>query len=238
MSRARLAAWLMALAIVVVASLGARPAAAHALDVTTARVTLRDGRVEVALDVDLVQLVSKSVPELEDAMALAASSDETVRKAYAETRRILEAGARVEVSGVAVPLVLRSFPAPPELMLLAAEAAASPHRHPATSVLRLETVRPVLALEAVSVALPPSVGPVLYTFVEPQTRLTGPGSAATFTLRSSVREQPAPQRAPWPTTSWLALAAGILAAIALASHLLPRRRLLIGAAPEGKGERA
>jgi hypothetical protein len=195
-------------------------AAAHALDLTTARVSLRDGLVDVTCEVDVVAMVARAAGGGADATALATAGDDELARLVATARGALEAGAGLEVDSTSVPLVLRAFPTPTEVRFLAAHASASPSAHPAASAVRLEAARAVAGARAVRVVLPASLGRVLYTFVQPETRLANAGAAASFEAGGPAP----PVAAPEPSRPWLGVAAFALAGLALVVQLAPRRR--------------
>ncbi len=214
-----------------------RAAAAHALDVSTARVTLRDEHVEVLADVDLVQLVIRTVPDAKDATNLATCGEEALAGWVDQARRALEGATRLEVDGMPIPLVLRAFPAPPEVRMLAAQVSASAsrgpgatHVHAPTSPLRFESARPVADARSVTVTLPSALGPVLYTFVQPSMSYGAPGAAASFPVLvpRAIEPQPAAPRAPSRANpaprTWVAAAAWVFAVVAMLAQLIGRRQ--------------
>lgn len=203
------------------ALLFAARASAHVPELQTARVTLRDGHVELALQVDvLALLVALGEPTL-GAGPLAESDadlDERLRRA----ERALGAGARLSADGAEVPLSVRQFPRAAEVRTAAAKAAAGSPGH-GVSLVRLETTVPVLQVASLSVALPEQLGPVLYTFEQPETRLVGPGALAPFTVLAAPATPPGDE----PEATYrmgLALGACALATVALLSALRRRER--------------
>jgi hypothetical protein len=91
------------------------------------------------------------------------------------------------------------------------------------STLRFESRQPIGDARAISVALPNSLGRVLYTFVQPETRLASAGAPASFEVLSAPRKESPPAQTGPSGRTWLALGAGLLAVIALLAQLLPRR---------------
>ncbi len=199
----------------------ATPATAHALDVTTARVSLRDRHLEVVVDVDAVRLIRARAGDAGDASTVAAASEEQLAAWVAAARADIEDGAHLTAEGAASRLVLRAFPVPAEVRLLAARQAGAPSAHPMTSTLRFESLVPVPRSRSLSVSLSKQLGRVLFTFVQPTTELAAPGAAASFeVLVSGSTEQSASSMS---YRHWLAVTAAVLATFALLAQLSPRR---------------
>jgi hypothetical protein len=200
------------------------PVEAHDLDVSTARITLRDGHVEVLAELDMLSLLSNPGDQGATLTALAAAPEAALAGRLAEAREALERESSVESDAGAVPLVLRMFPTPAQVRATAAAASTESPRHRPTLKLRLEATRPVRAAPSVSVRLPASAGPVLYTFAQPAVSLASPGAAASFVVLTPPGS-PAPAAAPATVVSlarpWFGHAAGLLAAIAIAVQVLP-----------------
>ncbi|MBS2015038.1 MAG: hypothetical protein JST00_19260 [Deltaproteobacteria bacterium] len=208
------------------------PAGAHVPDLTTARVTLRDGHAEISVDTDLVALAARELRGSGgaegDATVVVTSDDAALASAMAAIRRDLAAGSHLYASGVEVPLVIRVFPSVEEVRrgaapASAAHAASDEHRR---TIVRLETTRSIGAARDLRVSLPSSVGRTLYTFVQPESRLASPGAAAELVVLQPPSSPPTvatPSRAEPASRSLLAVVAGVLALIAIAVQLRPWR---------------
>lgn len=216
--------------LAVIGALGSpAEARAHALDLTTAKVEVRDRHAEIVVDVDLAQLVARIEPTAGDAATLASADDARLESHVASVRRVLEEGARLDADGVAIPLALRRAPSAAELRRAAREAA-TPGGHP-TAQLRLEATRPLPDARSVTVSLPDALGRVLYTYSQPTTRLGEAGGGASFPVLAPRAEAPAVAPTALATREgrafdrgWLAFAAAALAIVALLAHVLPRAR--------------
>lgn len=219
MSRRRaILRWAGTALLAIAAALGPleRAAAGHALDLTTARVTHRDGHVEVLVEVDVLRLVTQEVAEAKDATTIATADERTLATFVAGARSAMEGGGSLEADGASVPLVLRTFPTSSEMRFAAAEASASPDHHPAVSTVRFETTAPLGHPRRIAVKLPSSLGRILYTYVQPETHLSESGAPASFAVLAPARES-ATEATPPPTSrTWLALGAGLLGIAALA----------------------
>ncbi len=174
MSRAlfALAAWLFA------SSVGA-----HALSETTARLTLRDGHFDVSLDVDLFLLVP------EGPTAVATAGDEAVASRLMELRGQLEAGTRLQVDGVEVPLRWKDGPSAAEFRAVAALLSASGRDHGERFRVGLDAAASALGAREVKLGVPAGLGPVVVSFVEPATVYVSPGGEAHFTVRPRAAER-------------------------------------------------
>ena len=216
--------------LTLVAALGApAPAHAHALDLTTAQVAVRDRHAEIVVEVDLVRLVATVDPAAGDATALAAADDARLARHLAAARGVLEAGAHLDADGAEIPLTLRRMPTTADLRR-AAHDATTPDGHP-SATLRFEATRSLPEARQVTVALPPALGRVLYTYSQPTTRLGQAGAGASFAVLAPRAEvtpttRVEPRAAPEPASDrgWLAVVAGVLAVVALLTHVVPRAR--------------
>lgn len=175
MSRGR--SYAAALSIVAWAS----AAEAHAPDVSTARVTLRDEHVEVVAEWDLFPLVGRSPTEL-----ATMSEDELVR-VHRELVATIERDTALTIDGTRRPLEVRGFPTPPELRGLAATLSASSHDHGARARIRLESREPVREARTLTLAAPPKAGPVNVSFVQPSQRYVRDGEPASFAILSPAK---------------------------------------------------
>lgn len=204
-------------------------AAAHALDLTTAKVEVRDRHAEIVVELDIVRAVRHVDPSAGDPKALASADNARLEGHLAAVRGALETGAHLEADGAEIPLTLRKMPTTPELRRAAREAT-TPDGHP-TATVRFEATRSLPDVRHVTVTLPPALGRVLYTYSQPTTRLGHAGGGASFDVlaaRAATAEparaepRPSPERA--PDRAWVALVAGALAVLALLTHLVPRAR--------------
>ena len=155
---------------------------AHALDTNTARVTLRDDHIEVALEIDLLGLLSAVSPKHPDPTALAVSDEAALTALVQRTKDLLQSGSRLTVNGVAAPLVVTAFPSANEVRFLAAYASANQQAQHELVALRLETPKPVSGAKSIAVTLPKEAGSVLFTFIQPATRLAVAGERVGFTV--------------------------------------------------------
>lgn len=195
-------------------------ARAHMLDLTTARVALRDEHVSVTVETDVEALVEARARA--DATALAVASDADLAAWVDDTSRAVAQGAALHVDGAEVPLALRGFPTPAEVRAAAAERSSGSRAHPRMSELVYEERDALPNARGVTVQLPAALGRVLYTFVQPETKLATAGGAARFEVRGARPDTPV---APAPrTTTWAAGGAALLALLALGVALGPRSR--------------
>jgi hypothetical protein len=197
-------------------------ARAHALDVTTARISLRDAHIEVFVEVDSVKLVVLYSGAAKDAASLAAASDAELEAWVAAARIATERGTQLRVNAVQVPLVLRAFPTATEVRGMAAQLAASPTAHLEMSAIRFETTAVVANAASVTFELPQPMGRVLCSFVQPAMHLAAAGEASTFSVLSQAS---APTMQPSMLASratCLATAAGVLAMLALLLALVAK----------------
>ena len=155
-------------------------AGAHALDVNTARVTLRDDHIEVVLELDLLGFISTVSPKYADATALAVAEETAFTLAVQRSRDLLQSGSHLAVNGTAMPLVVTAFPTAGQVRFMAATASAKQQDHPGLVALRLETLKPASGARTVTLTLPKEAGSVLYTFIQPATRLAGAGERVAF----------------------------------------------------------
>lgn len=174
----------------------------HPLDLSTARISLRDGHVEILAELDLLLLVGA------DPTAVATAPEPALVAHLDRARRRLETETRLVVDGEPVELVLRELPAPPELRALAATLSAAQRDHGALASVRLEAPRPVIEARTLALSLPPALGPTLVTFVQPATRHAAPGRPAAF----AVLMAPPPR-----ADRTLSAVAALLGAIAIAA---------------------
>lgn len=202
--------------ILVVGSLfWASVAQAHALDLSVARVTLRDAHVEVMLELDPFLLAGA------DPTAVATASEKELIARLQHARRVLESETKLKVDGAPVGLVLRGFPAPSEFRAMAATLSAAQKDHGDPVRLRLEAPQPVLGASSVALSLPAVLGPSVVSFVQPTTRYAAPGESLPF----AVLRAPYGQLHRRSHSDWLGLGlGGALAAAALACMWIMNRQ--------------
>ena len=153
---------------------------AHTLNANTARVTLRDDHIEVALEMDLLTMISLVSPKHPDPTELAVADEKTLGLAVQQTRDLLQSGSHLAVNGIATPLVVTAFPSANEVRFLAAYASANQQASHELVALRLETPKPASGARNITLTLPKEAGSVLITFIQPATRLAGPGERVAF----------------------------------------------------------
>ncbi len=166
----------MNLRVFVVMGLLVAQASAHALDVATARVTLRDAHVDVIAEWDLFLLVEGNPT------AVATASETLLHETHAKVKRVVETQSVLRVDGEARRLEATGFPGPDEFRALAATLSAEGHDHGARVRLRLEAPEPVMSARALTLALPAALGPVVVTFVQPATNFAVPGASSSFSI--------------------------------------------------------
>ena len=216
----------VAVAVTVASLVPPARAWAHELDLTTATVSLRDSHVEVVVNLDVVRLVGQFIGKSAPAgapgsalgatmLAIAAESD--LESYVARAREELQHGARLDVDGQSVALELRQFPAPPEVRGLAAQASAAPEQHANYIPVRFEARPSFEGARSISVTLPKVLGAVLFSFVQPRTRLGMPGASSTFAVLGASAAQPGSAGA-WRWYGLCAIAF-LLAGLALGANL-------------------
>lgn len=196
-------------------------AAAHELPLATARVSLRDAHFDVAVDVDVVAVVSSAAGV--DATTLATAPDDVLRAHVEKGRALLAASSRLEVDGARLPLHARTFPAPLEVRALAARASAAADGHADLVPVALEAAGAFPAARAVGFALAPAAGPAVVSFVQPATRWVAPGRSAQFTVLAPAASAPAANDGRAELRRDAAAAAAVLLAAAALAVALRRR---------------
>lgn len=169
-----------ALAALLLAMQVGATSSAHTLDTNTARITLRDEHIEVILEADLLSLIGVVNPKLPDATALAIADDFAFGLAVQKTKDLLQSGSHLIVDGVASPLTVTGFPSAGEVRYLAAYASANQQAHPELVALRLEATKPARGARTIALTLPKEAGAVLFTFIQPATRLAAAGERVAF----------------------------------------------------------
>lgn len=167
-----------------------QPSWAHALDLGTARLTLRDDHVEILAEVDLFLLSDVSPTEI-------AISTEPALAAQA-TRLVgaIETGTKLTIDGATVALRVRAMPPPAELRAIAATLSADGKDHGRLVPIRIEALGAFHEPKAMSLAMPSALGPVLVTLVQPVTRYAAPGAPASFVVSTSSAATAPPPSSP------------------------------------------
>lgn len=153
-------------------------AQAHALDLNTARVSLRDGLVEVVAEWDLFLLVPPSPTEV------ATATDEALSGIHRALIETIEKGTSLRIDDASHSLRIRGFPSPAELRAIAAGLSSTQKDHGALVRFSLESERSAPHPRQVSFASPASLGPVLVSFVEPRMQLASAGQSVSFAVSS------------------------------------------------------
>lgn len=206
----------VAAARVVFALACAGSAQAHALDVGTARVTLRDAHVEVIAEWDLFLLV-EGTPT-----TVATASESDLVTLHAKLEHAIEAQTVLEVDARTTPMALTGFPGPNELRGIAAALSAEGKDHGALVRMRLEAPAAFPAATSVALRTPVALGPVLVSFVQPASSLVAPGGRASFPV---LTRADATVRTPTHASSPQAWAAGLVAALVLSCLIAVASRL-------------
>ena len=166
------------------------PSWAHALDLGTARLALRDGHVEILAEVDLFLLSDASTT------AIAISTEPELAAQSARLVTAVETGTKLTIDGAPATLRVRGMPPPAELRAMAATLSADGKDHGRLVPIRIEALGAFHEPKTMSLALPSVLGPVLVTLVQPVTRYAAPGATASFVVTtSSVPSAPPPTSA-------------------------------------------
>ena len=166
---------------------GSQPSWAHALDLGTARLTLRDDHVEILAEVDLFLLCDASPT------AIAISTEPELGAQSARLVTAVETGTKLTIDGGPVSLRVRAMPPPAELRAMAATLSADGKEHGRLVPIRIEALGAFHEPKSMSLVLPSALGPVLVTLVQPVTRYAAPGAPASFVVStSSVPSAPPP----------------------------------------------
>lgn len=155
-----------------VMTLVAALATAHPLEENTARITLRDGNLEVRLDVDLDGWIRalRTAPESNASSQAPTEAQRRLEQHLIEQTHVLVDDAPVLFTKLRVqPLDQTAHP------------QASRHPGP-TATFLLEAACPVARPATVQITLPATLGPTVVNFVQPTTRWTAPGATNTFAV--------------------------------------------------------
>lgn len=164
-------------------------ALAHEPEAVAATVTLRTGHVTVDVSVDYLAWLQALAPPSSGPVPLLVLSDPDALEALVATAATRIATSEVVVDGVARPFDRVRLPTASEAQTLAVTwlhaQSESTHAHGHAPIewvtLTLEATLHE-APEHIGLALPPSLGAVHYTFVEPVTAFVPAGAPASFSV--------------------------------------------------------
>lgn len=162
------------------------PADAHALDLTTARVSLRDAHAEVIIELDLLQLFSKTPTEL------ATLPDSELDAALQDVKKLIQTQTVLSCDSHGLPVVVTGFPGRDDLRAMAATTAGSDKQHGPLVRIRLESPATLRQAETIGIRLPSAVGPGVVTFVQPTTHFVSTGQSVSFAVRTDQRAETRP----------------------------------------------
>lgn len=177
------------------------PVRAHSLDLTTARVSLRDAHVEVIVELELSLLFARSPTEL------AALPDAELAAQREQAKRRLESETRLHSDGQRLPVVVTGFPSHEALRAIVVAAASTGEPHGPLLRIRLESPATLPESRQIAIGLPAALGPVVATFLQPTTRFLPAGETSAFTVLAPPSAPPPPRR-----FGILLLASGLAAA--------------------------
>lgn len=191
-------------------------AGAHDLDMNTARVSVRDGNVEIHALLDLVAwfeaLADQSTP-----LTLSTIQPDEFAELSAQARRQLVESLHLEIDGERVDLRLREFPSDDEVLEAAARNLVAhqldDHPHRTRSPVILEVAAPSQHPGEIRVRFPDPLGEVLVSFVQPRTQLAATGATSRYTVLYESHDPtvvpPTLGATPAPSWPWLLLGAFI-----------------------------
>ena len=159
----------------------APPCAAHELSTATARITLRDGHVELLVDVDLLLLMAYQAEHV------ASAAEPELAAMIVAVHDIMTRQTKLTVDGANVELALRGLPSTTELRAIGATLSMTHRDHGELVRLRFEARGPTAAPQNLTLLLPPALGQVMISLVQPTTRYVAPGVPASFELRGPSR---------------------------------------------------
>lgn len=171
--------------------LGLKSADAHALDLTTARVSMRDAHVEVVVELDLLKLFRRTPTEL------ATLPDAELDAALQDVKKLLQTQTVLHRDSQPLPFAVTGFPGRDDLRAMAATTAGSDKQHGPLVRIRLESPTTLSAVQKIGISLPVAVGPVVATFVQPTTHFVSPGQNASFFVLQNQRAEPRPSYFAW-----------------------------------------
>ncbi len=226
---------LFTLGIIMVMTVVSVMAGAHELDVTTARISLRDEHVQVDVRLDLLVLLAATAPSWPGRAGLSRLNDQELTSMLGDAMRMLQRQAQLTVNGVPVALMLRHVPTATDLRAIAGrqDAPGNGHVHREMTRLRFETAGSRAQGDAIGFQLPASLGSVLYTFVQPNTRMAQPGASVAFPIAHPAAQiEHVATGEPGRSTDWLRSIVAVAAVmLALSALVLQRQNRLVKAAP-------
>ncbi len=163
-------------------SMSAGEASAHPLDVATARVSLRDGHIEVLAELDLFAALRI------DPTSVATASDEALTAAHSGFVRLMESESSLEADGSRIALRARGVPSAAELRAMAATLSSRGETHGPLVRFFLDGATNSLEPRTVAFRPPAVLGPVIVSFVQPSSTLVRPGETARFSVLGLRRE--------------------------------------------------
>lgn len=161
-------------------------AEAHALDLTTARVSMRDAHVEVVVELDLLKLFARTPAEL------ATLPDAALDAARVDVKKLLETQTVLHSDSQPLPLAVTGFPGHDDLRRMAAATVGSDNQHAPLVRIRLESPATIGQAKQIGISLPTAMGPVVATFVQPTTQFVSPGQTASFSVLADQRSETRP----------------------------------------------
>ncbi|MFO0654398.1 MAG: hypothetical protein U0787_04900 [Polyangia bacterium] len=169
---------------------------AHALDLTTAKVSLRDAHAEVIIELDLLSLFPKTATEL------AVLTDAELDAELANAKQHLSQQTDLRSDGKRLPIAVTGFPNRDDLRMLAATTSANGKQHGPLVRIRLESPAQIQEAKQLGIGLPAVLGPVVTTFVQPSTQFLSPGQSTTFPVLAVPRTDSLPLHyaIPWIAT--------------------------------------
>lgn len=193
-------------AVLLAGGLFCQSAKAHTLDLTTAKLSLRDEHVEVIVELDLLQLFDKTPTEL------AVLSDDALLSQLDHAKALLQKQTELRTRGARLPVAVTGFPSREDLRMMAATTAGNGSPHGPLVRIRLESAATLRDATELSIALPAALGPVVTTFVQPTTRFLSPGQTTSFAVLTPQAAAPHPVRAaaPWMMTGLALVGLGLV----------------------------
>ncbi len=189
---------------------------AHDLDMNTARVSVRDGNVEIHALIDLVAWF-EALADRPTSLTLSTLQPSEFAELSARARRQLVERLHLEVDGERVDLRLRQFPSDDEILQAAARNLVAhqldDHPHRTRSPIVLEIAAPSHEPGELQVRFPDLLGDVLVSFVQPRTQLAAAGATSRYTVLYESHDPetvtPSHGATPVPSWPWLVLGAFI-----------------------------
>lgn len=198
-------------------------ALAHSMPNHTARIELRDQHIRIRLEVDMLGWLAE-LNKGKDGATIKMSFLQA-QKTLPRAREDLEQLASLLVDDKLSKLQIMGFPNRDTIRMLFTNLAAKPagHNHGEFSTIYLQGVPLGQQPHSVSLKLPPSLGEVLVSFVQPSATLARAGNKASFeVLRAPVEPTLSKEASASRVKLWLILG-GLLFALWAACMLRSRR---------------